>query len=102
MRLNFDEFVSTTGMIVSDDELKQLGIEPEGEEGALNATHENLLTLMHLIHSKPEYHIITSVESDDGNSVLYDNCIRTVNRIQYFLGKGNSNSELHSFVGEFD
>ena len=92
---DFDEFVKKTGMITSDESLEKLGIKPEGEEGALSADSTNLPMLQEFVKKNPKYHIITTVETDSGDGVIYENRIRTVNRIQFFLGDGSKDSGIY-------
>lgn len=105
-KLSVAKFAEVTGMIEDAAELKrELKKLPRGlyakvskeikENGAIDAHGRTHILLMQVTEKLPELHIITTTDSDDGKSLVFDNCVRRVNRIDFYLGKGDKKSELY-------
>lgn len=86
----FDKFIERTGMITDSDLISELGFPTETENGAIDTSLLNKLKKFCL--NNPKYHIITC--TDDGDSLYYENGIRIVNRLLYYLGTGDKNNNL--------
>jgi hypothetical protein len=66
------------------------------DAGHFDATGDSLMVLKSLVDANPNLHIVSLTDSDSGNSVVYDNCIRIVNRINYYVADGNANKDLYA------
>lgn len=84
----FDKFV---GIINNPEELAGMGITPDEGTGMFQI--DRLGELKAFVKKNPKYHIITeTTDGDDAGphgAITYDNEIRIVNRLGYYLGKGS-------------
>lgn len=105
-KLSVAKFAEVTGMIEDIAELKvelkklpkplyKKVIKEFKENGAIDAYGDTHDLLVQVVNRLPNLHIITTTDSDDGKSLVFDNCIRRVNRIDFYLGKGDKKSELY-------
>lgn len=109
--LSIEDFTEQTGMIEDVDvilelidnadldiDIKTLLKEDLDECGHFNAYSGSLIALNQLLDviGRESYHIVTSTDSDDGNDMCFDNCVRYVNRINYYLANGNADPDLYS------
>lgn len=108
--LTIEEFTEKTGMIEDVDVLLELieaadisqdlkiSLKEDLDEGGhFNAHGGSLVALKSLIAALDEdYHIVTSTDSDDGNDMCFDNCVRTVNRINFYLANGSADPDLYA------
>lgn len=79
-----------------DDKTEADLLEFLDESGAIMACGDSLDALKKLIDKHQYLHIVTSTDSDDGKNIVYDNCIRYVNRINYYLARGDKNPDLYT------
>lgn len=110
--LTVDQFAQQTGMIEDVDVILTLieKAEPEldsgiiidlketlDEAGHFDACAKSLTALNALIKILgDEYHIVSTTDSDDGEDICFDNSVRFVNRINYYLATGDKNEMLYA------
>lgn len=92
---NFNKFVKKTGLIRDDDLLKSIGA-PDGFDcGMWDANGKTARELFAFCEKNKGYHVLTVVDSDSEEiHEIIVNYMARVNRVSYFLGKGDSNPEL--------
>lgn len=107
MKVSINTFFNKVKIITSPTVLKRLFdtmdektkanlIECLDECGGITACSSSLDALKKLIEKHQYLHIVTTTDSDCGNGIVYDNTIRYVNRINYYLARGDKNPELYT------
>ena len=99
---DFEEFQLLTGWL-DGDKVRAL-LEPYGLENDWDVEDDGgietgwLPELFAFVQANPDYHIITYVE-EDLNVAVYDNSVRYVNRLKYYLGNGSKDDIV--FVDDY-
>lgn len=96
---NLDEFIKLTGMITEARELKELEA-PLGYDdgGSYDACRESLHALLEFCERKPEFHVITFIDGEYGDTFV--NRAAIANRITYCLGSGSTNELINVLMEE--
>ena len=95
---DFEEFQILTGWLDGDAVRKLL--EPYGIENDWDVEEDGgietgwLPELNAFVQANPDYHIITYCE-EDLNVAVYDNSVRYVNRLKYYLGNGSKDDIVY-------
>jgi hypothetical protein len=100
----YESFCKKTGLIKDPSELKKIKlpvrlkaklVKSMDDNGLICAHSESARLLFKVVLANPDLHIITEVDSDDGNSSIMENCVRYVNRNSFFIGTKDKNEELY-------
>lgn len=108
-KVSFEKFCEFTGLIddpkvlkkiIKDDSIFQELLKEADNLDYLSwmACHDSLDLLKKVCRLYPQLYIASQVDSDTGRKVIYENCIRIVNRNQYFLCTKGQDLELYSVV----
>lgn len=106
----FEDFANYTGLMRAEDiendrSFMSLTLSSGikfSEDGRFETEDvRKLHTLVSTLNMKPgnNYHIITMVDTDDGN-IAYDNKTRIVNRVGYFVGNGRRDEAVFELIKE--
>jgi len=91
-----EEFDSRVN-ILDHNQVEALGLTNNNSydgDGRWDANNESAQLLYNFVKNNQEYHIVTTVDGDDDDSLVYENRLATINRISYFLATGDRSPEL--------
>lgn len=112
MELTIEEFTERTGMIedldkvievigsldkkvFTDDQIDRLK-QYLDDAGHFSACYESAKLLSEFVNASfHSYHIVTMCDADEG--LVFENRMALVNRINYYIAKGEQNTELYAF-----
>ena len=87
---DLSEFEKVTGLLslealeaIAPKLVRSIGVD---DDGGFETPY--LPRLLKFVTANPTYHIISEVEDDTGNGVVYSNEIRYCNRLKYYIGNG--------------
>lgn len=99
---DFEAFSKDVGIISDESTLKKIGapVNLKSFDGdRWSAESESAKALSEFVKNNPKYHVVTELDpedEDDGSmKFIYDNSMRVVNRLSYFLADGNKDESLH-------
>lgn len=103
---DFDAFSKRVGLIDDHRLLEKIGAPVknssyQGKSGYWSADSSSAKDLMDFVKKNPKYHIVTQtsdaddIEEDNTMVSTYDNAMRIVNRLSYYLADGDKNENIH-------
>ena len=98
---DYNEFRDFVGLLDDAELFEGLGIKPDGDHGEFE--FNRLPELKRFCERNPNYHIATATTDFDdvcGGFCTIDNCIRFVNRMDYYLAYGSKDAAFVSEICE--